>query len=138
MVLSREQNNFLSSDGFNSKVWGPPLWFIIHILAANFPLRPRPAQSRAYFFFFRSLCELLPCKNCRQEFCTLVNDKHSKFYLTPSIFTQGEHEKLGAARTRVFRWTVQLHASVNKRLNHQYTRDVALWKEFYASMRRAR
>lgn len=127
---------FLSPDGFPPSVWGPLLWQFMHILAANMPLIPTLQQSTAYHAFFSSLCTILPCKLCRAEFCALVTSPGSRLKLAKSLFMQLRTEKPGAARKRVFRWTVLVHAAVNKRLSKKgVSSSLSLWSQYYAGLR---
>lgn len=129
-------NIFMSDNGFPPKRWGPLLWKTIHILGANFPLQPTMHQSRAYYQFFNSLCTVLPCKHCRKEFCALVRSRDSPLRLQKTLFFQAPNERAGTARKRVFRWTVLIHANVNKRLGRRYSSHIDTWALHYAKLRK--
>lgn len=125
----------LSPDGFQPRAWGPALWRVIHILAFNYPLRPTPLQVNAHYQWFKSLCAILPCRNCRKEFCKLVDGQHSPLRLDVQRFKQRKTEADGAARLRVIRYTLDLHAAVNVRLRKRHASDPRVWVRRYAKLR---
>ena len=129
------RRSLLSPDGFPPRTWGPALWHVIHILAFNYPLRPTPVQKTAYYQWFKSLCTLLPCSLCRDEFCKLVRDKQSAFFLTTRRFEQRANERAGAARLRVIAYTIGLHGAVNSRLGKSHRRNARHWRHHYAMLR---
>jgi hypothetical protein len=128
--------NLLSTDGFPPRVWGPSLWKVMHILAFNYPLTPSRAHVTAYYQWFKSLCTILPCRHCREEFCKLVNGPRSALRLDARRFVQRETEPPGSARLRVIRYTLDLHAAVNVRLRKNVPKDVRHWVARYAAMRK--
>jgi hypothetical protein len=126
----------LSPNGFSSKLFGPPLWKFIHITSLNFPLNPTPRQSRSYFNFFDSLCDILPCGVCRVEFCKLIETGPLK--MTKRIFEQSPGEARGSARLRVFAYSVALHHAVNVRTGKSpqiISRNLDFWTRKYAKLR---
>ena len=105
-----------SPEGFNSKLWGRSLWAFMHYIALNYPISPTKSQVESYKAFFRSLCDILPCNVCRTEFCNLVRNPQSRFYLgRPGLFPY-KSQTPSAARLRLFMWTSELHNAVNRRL----------------------
>lgn len=129
--------HFLSDQGFPPSVWGPLAWKFSHYVAANYPLRPSAKSVDAYVAYFRSLCDVLPCRTCRNEFCRLVRSQGSVHRLRKSLFAQKPDEPPGAARKRVFTWFVGVHAAVNTRLKKKNVpRNPSFWAEVYASKRR--
>ena len=104
-----------SPEGFNSKLWGRGLWTFMHYIALNYPISPTKSQVESYKMFFRSLCDILPCNVCRKEFCNLVTNPKSRFFLgRPGLFPYKQNP--AAARLRLFMWTSELHNAVNRRL----------------------
>lgn len=80
--------DFNSRNGFQTAVWGPPLWHILHIISFNYPPEPTPEDKRKYYNFLVSLREVLPCVYCRNnffdnlgdaEFCEEVFDSRDSF-----------------------------------------------------------
>jgi hypothetical protein len=105
-----------SENGFNSRIWGPHLWKVMHILSLNYPLKPTRVHVDAYFNFFKSLCTILPCATCRKEFCSMVNLPGGPLELRPEIFMQKAGDAPGSARVRVINYILALHDTVNRRL----------------------
>lgn len=127
---------FLSPNGFPPRLWGPLCWKFSHLVTANYPLRPSARDADAYYTYFQSLCSILPCKECRKEFCKIVRSSTDTLRLTKSIFTQKKGDPPGTARKRLFTWFVRVHAKVNRRLKKSYPRDPQFWATVYASKRR--
>lgn len=127
---------FYSDNGISPARWGPHLWYVIHILALNFPLTPTKQQSSAYYAFFQSLCTLLPCGNCRKEFCKLVKSPTGPYRITPELFAQSPTQAPGSARRRVFKWSICIHRTVTKRIKKKTPRfTVTQWMHLYARER---
>lgn len=47
-----------------SEVFGPPLWFTLHTMAANYPDQAPASRRAACEGFLRNLPEMLPCGLC--------------------------------------------------------------------------
>ena len=125
---------FLSPQGFPPRLWGPLCWKFSHIVTANYPLVPSTRDVEAYLAYFKSLCHILPCRNCRKEFCKIVKgDKDLR--LRKSLFHQKKTDPPGTARKRVFSWFVLVHAKVNTRLKKSNPRNPRFWARVYASKR---
>ena len=56
--------DFLSNNGFLTSVWGPPFWFILHIISFNYPIKPTDNEKTNYYNFIMSLKHILPCGSC--------------------------------------------------------------------------
>jgi FAD-linked sulfhydryl oxidase len=50
------------------EVFGPPLWFSLHTIAARYPERPDAATANACVQVFEALPRLLPCEDCGRHF----------------------------------------------------------------------
>jgi len=61
-------NDYISSDGMLTNVWGPSLWHFLHIISFNYPIEPTNKQKQYYKKFVLSLEYILPCKYCRINF----------------------------------------------------------------------
>jgi len=81
-------------------VWGPLFWHTIHITALGYPKDPSYAQKRAAKEFFESLAHLIPCPVCREHYSTYLQ----KMPIIPHL----------DRRDDLFKWTVELHNSVNQ------------------------
>ena len=60
--------DYVNPNGFNTKVWGPCLWTFLHTISFNFPVKPTDQQQLQYKTFLQSLCYVLPCRICRENF----------------------------------------------------------------------
>ena len=62
-----KSSDFDSKNGFLTSVWGPSLWFVLHIISLNYATAPSVRQRREYQAFFDSLKHVLPCGICREN-----------------------------------------------------------------------
>ena len=60
-------NDFNSSDGMLTSVWGPSMWHCLHTISFNYPVNPNSNEKKDYYKYFRSLERILPCKYCRDN-----------------------------------------------------------------------
>lgn len=63
-----KSQKYMSKDGFNTAVWGPPLWHVIRCISFNFPPEPSLEQKLQYAQFMLSLGQVLPCGACRDNY----------------------------------------------------------------------
>lgn len=110
--------------GFDPVHWGPHLWFITHIMMANFPLKPTKVDREAYYAFFGSLRHMLPCGGCRVGYNHIVNSGPLK--LTMDRFKD---------RQTAFTWWVGVHNAVNKHLGKPVNTNARAWYEYYDTLR---
>jgi hypothetical protein len=59
---------FESTEGFSTKIWGNPMWFVLHMITLNFPVKPSKEEKLHYRAFFQSLGWVLPCRLCRENY----------------------------------------------------------------------
>ena len=69
----------LNPNGFSPDLWGPSMWFMVHLIAATFPEAPTPADKANYMAFYRALQFVLPCPGCAKGYQTIITSG-----LTPS------------------------------------------------------
>jgi hypothetical protein len=62
--------DYNSSDGMVTRIWGPPLWHFLHTMSFNYPVDPTSEDKKYYRNFIFSLEYVLPCKHCRMNFKT--------------------------------------------------------------------
>ena len=96
-------NDFNSSDGMLTSVWGPSLWHSLHTISFNYPTNPTLKQKKEYLRFFQCLENILPCKYCRENLkknlkCVPLNMNTMKNRKTLSL------------------WLYRLHETINKML----------------------
>jgi hypothetical protein len=87
----------------NPDIWGPPAWKFLHSVPTNYPLNPTTQDKEQYKLFFEQLCYVLPCIDC----C---------FNYQKELKLNNIDDAL-ESREKLFKWVVDLHNSVNKRLN---------------------
>ncbi len=63
-----DKEDYESSDGMLTSVWGPSLWHSIHTISFNYPVNPDQKTKKKYYNFILSLKDVLPCKYCRDNF----------------------------------------------------------------------
>jgi hypothetical protein len=132
-----DSKEFLSGDGFPTSTWGAHAWVFMTIVAANYPLRPTKEVSTWYYTYFKSLGHVIPCGECRREYCKMIGNKNKPdLCLNMDRFIQKPHEKPGAARKRVFTWVIKIHNDVNRRKRRHVKTSVAFWAKEYASLRK--
>lgn len=99
--------DYNSRNGFQTRGWGPALWHILYVVAANYSPEPTPADKNRMINFIRSIWQSLPCGICRDNFTRNVR-KGSPAEITPAVFEN---------RDTMFRWVWTLHSSVNNALD---------------------
>lgn len=92
----------MNKNGFQTKVWGPPAWFFLHIIAQNFDPE-KPNMKKFYKLFFTLLGEVLPCGACRDNYKRIINSKCYK--LTNKVLS---------SRQSFSYWLFKLHNRVQK------------------------
>lgn len=113
------------NDGFPTSVWGPCMWKLMHVMAANYPLEYDPVRAQGYYQFFESLKQTLPCKECRAGYTQFITAEGSPLKLRPELF---------ANRETLFQWTVDLHDAVNAKL-HKRVPTCQNWYPRYDRLR---
>lgn len=83
----------------NPNIWGPHLWYILHLFSFTYPDEPSYSDKRVYNDFFTNLRYLLPCSFCR---------KHYNKYLAE--YPIGPHLD---RRIDLVKWVIQIHNFVN-------------------------
>lgn len=59
-----------SSNGFQTNVWGAPMWLCLHVISLNY----RPEMRSGYRAFFESLRYVLPCGACRDNYARILRE----------------------------------------------------------------
>jgi hypothetical protein len=84
------------------EIWGPHLWFIMHLISFEYPERPTEMDKRIYHDFYTSLKDVIPCEMCKKHY----RDHITKYPLTPHLDT----------RDTLVKWVIQVHNFVNASL----------------------
>jgi hypothetical protein len=117
----------MSSNGFQSKIWGPSAWLFLHCITLNY--EPGKHSDIEYLQFFKSLQFVLPCGTCRTKYSELI--KGSTLKLKLSVFK---------SRESLAFWFFQIHNHINLRTGKRlvYSNDslgFEKMKNFYEQFR---
>ena len=111
-----------SDYGFLTSIWGPAMWFSLHIISFNYPVNPTENDKEHYYDFIMNLKNILPCKMCRKNLSkNLKKHKHTK-----QVFTN---------RTTFSKWIYELHEVVNKMLGKKSNLSYEQVRCFYENFR---
>lgn len=68
--MSAQFNNddFKSSEGMLTSIWGPSFWHFLHTMSFNYPLEPSQNQKTHYYNFIKHIEYILPCRYCRENY----------------------------------------------------------------------
>jgi hypothetical protein len=99
-----ENEDFNDKSGFQTWIWGPVLWFYLHIMSFNYPNNPTQEQKKHYKDFIYNLRFVLPCKYCR---INLINN------LKEHPITNDDLKN----RDTFSHYIYNLHNTINKMLN---------------------
>lgn len=100
---SFRKEDYNSSDGMLTSVWGPSLWHSLHTISFNYPINPTLSQKKQYLSFFKSLKHVLPCKYCR------INYVNNLKAVPLNMNTMKNRNTLS-------KWLYLLHEEINKML----------------------
>lgn len=89
-------------------VWGPATWHYLHSMSFTYPNYPTEYERHVYLTFIQSLCNVLPCRSCREG---LVNNL-ARVPLLPSDLR---------GRVSFAHWMYRLHNEVNQMLSKDTT-----------------
>jgi hypothetical protein len=109
-------------DNVAPHVWGPSMWKLMHVIATTYPDNPTHQDAQQFATFFASLQSVLPCEGCRKGYAMLVG---GQYRLTDDVL---------ANRHSLFRWTVDVHNAVNKKLGKKVDSNYRRWFAHYKNM----
>lgn len=87
----------------NPKIWGPYMWFVLHLITFNYPKNPTNYHKQAYRDFFNSLKDVIPCESCRKHYAKNIQN----YPITPNL----------DSKRKLVEWLIQIHNQVNMSLN---------------------
>ena len=90
-----------SSNGMVTTAWGPSLWHVLYMTAANSPARMTGKDRRRMLTFLKSIQETLPCRICRDNFW-------------PNALQAGFHRRIFDNRESFFTFIYDMHNEVTK------------------------
>lgn len=97
----------MSDTSIDPDVWGSYMWFTIHYVALGYPEKPSEIDKKNYKEFYKNLQYTIPCQKCKEHYIQMLT-LDNNLILKDSIFDN---------KIKLFRWTVDIHNAVNKRLN---------------------
>jgi hypothetical protein len=83
----------------NQNIWGPHLWFSLHTISFNYPLKPTIEDKNNYKNFFLNLQEVIPCSVCKKNYKRHLNEHPLEDYLDN--------------RKSLVYWVIDMHNMVN-------------------------
>jgi hypothetical protein len=84
------------------EIFGPPLWFILHNMAANYPKTPKKDDRQLMIYFLVGLPSAIPCLTCKN---------HAMDYLQSKDLSMVVNDKKS-----LIQFVLDFHNNVNKRL----------------------
>ena len=95
------------------ELWGPNMWYILHLITFSYPLEPSEYDKRAYHDFFHNLKDVIPCDICKKHY----NKYIIQYPIGPHLDNRGN----------IIKWLIQIHNFVNLSLNKPiYTNEEVL------------
>ena len=89
----------IEKDKMDPKIWGPFLWYILHIMSFNYPLQPSYADKRIYHDFYVNFKDLIPCSTCQKHYRQHLHSNP----ISPAL----------DSRADLVKWVIQMHNLVN-------------------------
>lgn len=104
--MNKDERN---SEGLLTHIWGPSFWHVLHSITFNYPTNPKDEEKEQYKIFFKSLCFVIPCCECRGHFTKHIGEGETMF--TDEVLEN---------RESLSKWLYNFHNVVNKRLGVLY------------------
>ena len=99
----------------NQNIWGPHLWFSLHTISFNYPLKPSEKDKEEYKLFFKNLQEVIPCSVCKKNYKRHLNEHPIEDYLN--------------SRKLLVYWVIDMHNMVNAEIGKKIlSYDIVLKK----------
>ena len=99
----------------NQNIWGPHLWFSLHSISFNYPLKPTIEDKNNYKNFFLNLQEVIPCSVCKKNYKRHLNEHPIQDYL-------------GNRKSLVY-WLIDMHNMVNVEIGKKlFSYDIVIKK----------
>lgn len=116
-------NEYNSSDGMMTSIWGPSMWHILHTISFNYPINPTTGDKKKYYNFIKSLQYILPCSYCRKN-------------LPKNLKCAGFNYKTSMKNRKTFSKAIyNLHECVNKMLHKKSKITYAQVRDRYEQFR---
>ena len=86
-------------------VWGPSYWFTLHNSAIHYPIKASPFFIERMKGFILGIPVMVPCEQCRDHATAYIESVYQNL------------EQIVSGRDSLFKFFVDFHNYVNKRLN---------------------
>ena len=116
-----DKKDYNSNNGMQTSVFGP-IWFTLHLISFNYPIKPTQADKKHYMDYIKSYRYVLPCVYCRNNFDD--NLKKAKFGLD-----------VMKNRETFSKFIYKLHNLINKMLNKKVKITYNEVRDRYESLR---
>ena len=83
----------------NQNIWGPHLWFSLHTISFNYPIKPTNNDKKDYKNFFINLENVIPCSVCKKNYIRHLKEHPINDYLDN--------------RKKLVYWVIDMHNMVN-------------------------
>lgn len=97
------------NSGLITKIWGPPMWIMLHSMCYAYPENPSPKKKDAALKFFEFLGLVLPCIYCRESYAKFISRGST---LLDNVVVN--------SRRNLTIWAFLLHETVNAKLSVNY------------------
>lgn len=87
------------------EAWGPVFWYMYHMIAISYneeKAKDNEKYKKAYIIFYNNIDKILPCKTCANHYEKLKKQRKVIDFIDN--------------KDKLFKWTVDNHNIVNKRL----------------------
>ncbi len=121
-IFSKE--DYESNNGFSTYIWGPCMWYFLHTISFNYPVKPTATDKKHYMTFLKTLQYVLPCKTCRENYKN--NIKASGTKLNMAVMKN---------RDSLSRWMCKLHNKINTQLCKKKDIKYEVCRDFYEQFR---
>lgn len=104
----------------NQNIWGSHLWFSLHTISLNYPLKPNEIDKKYYRNFFINLQEVIPCSVCKTNYKRHLNEHPIDNYL---------HN-----RKEIVYWVIDMHNMVNVEIGkkvYSYDKVIKKYEDVY-------
>ena len=99
----------------NQNIWGPHLWFSLHTISFNYPLKPKKEDILQYHNFFTSLQNVIPCSICKKNYIRHLKEHPINLFLNN--------------RKDLVYWVIDMHNMVNAEIGKKIlSYDIVLKK----------
>ena len=117
-----KKDDYASTDGMLTYVWGPSLWHFLHTMSFNYPVKPSCDDKKNYTDYIKSLKNILPCRYCRENLTR--NLKETNFNLSDM-----------ESRNTFSQYMFKLHNHINTMLGKKNTLTYEEVRERYENFR---